>query len=167
MISEIISPGGLLKFSAVALFAVLLLAGCGQATAGSDEAEAAGSTSSPTASATPATEPEPTATPSPKPTSYLETVKDPYRGLDPEVGEVFVDLAVEGDPTLGSKDIGTMVDLALDLCAIYGRGGTENEVLDRMKPKPGTNYNIVQSLTIEAAGIATFCPEYTEVSKSS
>jgi hypothetical protein len=166
MISEVTLPGGLLKQSVAALLAVLLLTGCGQSTSEPDGA-VVGSTASPTASATPIPEPEPTITASPKPTSYLDTVQDPYRGLDPVVGKAFVDLAIEGDPSLGYKDIGTMVDLALDICAIYGRGGTHDEVVRRMVPKPGTLYTIPQGITIRGAGIATFCPEYTEISKSS
>ncbi|MEG9250333.1 hypothetical protein V6S67_19765 [Arthrobacter sp. Soc17.1.1.1] len=103
---------------------------------------------------------------SPKPTSYLDTVKDPYRGLDPDVGEAFLDLAVEKEPDLGYRDIGTMVDMALDICAIYGRGGMRKEVLERISPKPGTSFNIVEGLTIEAVGVVTFCPEYTAQSRS-
>ncbi|MHA7191086.1 DUF732 domain-containing protein [Arthrobacter sp. MDT2-16] len=164
MISKITSHGGLMKLSAVALLAGLLLTGCGQNTSGSEEARAA-PTASPTRSATPTAKPKPTVTASPKPTSYVATLKDPYRGLDPEVGSAFVDLAIEGNSSLGHQDIGGMVDLALDICAIYGWGGTNDEVAKRMVSKPGPSFNVLQGIAIRGAGIATFCPEYTELSE--
>jgi hypothetical protein len=164
-IGGIIRFGGVLKKSAVVLLTSLLLTGCSQ---GSTEpsVDTVEPTKSSAASASPSAVSRPTVSSSPKPTSYLDTVKDPYRGLDPDVGETFLDLAVEKEPDLGYRDIGTMVDMALDICAIYGRGGTGEEVLERIRPKPGTSFNIVEGLTIEAVGVVTFCPEYTAQSQS-